>query len=92
MRSRCCSWARTRPATPRLARVAGWAFAIWGRALYWCAAVLYVEQARRLIAADPRAGGRAARQADATGRDGTAGPGDSAAAVIARDMKGGWQP
>ncbi len=38
------------------ARVAGWAFAIWGTALYWCAALLYVEQARRLIRAD-HAGG-----------------------------------
>ncbi|HEY7016027.1 MAG TPA: CDP-alcohol phosphatidyltransferase family protein [Streptosporangiaceae bacterium] len=35
-----------------VARVAGWAFAIWGTALYWCAALLYVEQARRLIRAD----------------------------------------
>jgi cardiolipin synthase len=34
-----------------VARVAGWAFAIWGTALYWCAALLYVEQARRLIRA-----------------------------------------
>jgi cardiolipin synthase (CMP-forming) len=33
-----------------VARVAGWAFAIWGTALYWCAALLYIEQARRLIA------------------------------------------
>jgi cardiolipin synthase len=36
-------------------RIAGWAFAIWGSALYWCAALLYIEQARRLLAAD-RAG------------------------------------
>jgi cardiolipin synthase len=34
------------------ARVVGWAFAIWGSALYWCAALLYAEQARRLLAAD----------------------------------------
>ncbi len=34
------------------ARVVGWAFAIWGSALYWCAALLYTEQARRLVAAD----------------------------------------
>ncbi len=34
------------------ARVAGWAFAIWGTALYWSAAVLYIEQARRLLRAD----------------------------------------
>lgn len=36
-----------------IARVAGWAFAIWGSALYWCAALLYVEQARRLLRGDP---------------------------------------
>ncbi len=35
-----------------VARIAGWAFAIWGSALYWCAALLYVEQARRLVRAD----------------------------------------
>jgi len=33
-----------------VARVAGWAFAIWGTALYWCAGGLYVIQARRLLA------------------------------------------
>jgi cardiolipin synthase len=32
------------------ARVAGWSFAIWGTALYWCAALLYTVQARRLLA------------------------------------------
>jgi cardiolipin synthase (CMP-forming) len=37
-------------------RVAGWAFAIWGTALYWCAALLYVKQARGLLRGDP--GGR----------------------------------
>ncbi len=35
-----------------IARIAGWAFAIWGSALYWCAALLYVEQARRLVRGD----------------------------------------
>ncbi|HXW88449.1 MAG TPA: CDP-alcohol phosphatidyltransferase family protein [Streptosporangiaceae bacterium] len=35
------------------ARVAGWTMAIWGTALYWCAALLYIVQARRLLAADP---------------------------------------
>ena len=35
------------------ARVAGWTMAIWGSALYWCAALLYIVQARRLLAADP---------------------------------------
>jgi cardiolipin synthase (CMP-forming) len=32
-----------------IARIAGWAFAIWGSALYWCSGLLYVEQARRLV-------------------------------------------
>ena len=32
-----------------VARIAGWAFVIWGSALYWCAALLYVEQARRIL-------------------------------------------
>jgi cardiolipin synthase len=35
------------------ARVVGWAFVIWGSALYWCAGLLYVVQARRLLAAGP---------------------------------------
>jgi cardiolipin synthase (CMP-forming) len=35
------------------ARVAGWTMAIWGSALYWCAALLYIVQARRLLTADP---------------------------------------
>lgn len=29
----------------------GWAFVIWGTALYWYAAALYIEQARRVLAA-----------------------------------------
>jgi cardiolipin synthase len=32
------------------ARVCGWAFAVWGTALYWWAAVLYLGQARRIMA------------------------------------------
>jgi cardiolipin synthase (CMP-forming) len=32
------------------AKVAGWTFVIWGSALYWCAALLYIVQARRLLA------------------------------------------
>src|SRR5262249_52014243 len=36
------------------ARVAGWAFAIWGSALYWCAGFLYIVQARQLLAATPQ--------------------------------------
>jgi cardiolipin synthase (CMP-forming) len=35
-----------------VARVFGWAFALWGTALYWWAAALYLEQARRLLASD----------------------------------------
>jgi len=34
-----------------VARVTGWAFAIWGTALYWWAAALYLVQARQVIAA-----------------------------------------
>ena len=33
------------------ARVTGWAFAIWGTALYWWAAALYLAQARQVITA-----------------------------------------
>lgn len=36
-----------------VARVVGWSFAIWGTGLYWYAALLYVEQARRVIRALP---------------------------------------
>ena len=48
-----------------VARVFGWAFALWGTALYWWAAALYLEQARRLLAAD-----RAGRRGSATARHG----------------------
>jgi cardiolipin synthase (CMP-forming) len=34
-------------------RIIGWTFAIWGSALYWWAAGLYITQARRLLA-EPR--------------------------------------
>ncbi|MQA01305.1 MAG: CDP-alcohol phosphatidyltransferase family protein [Streptosporangiales bacterium] len=37
------------PVVEIYANVIGWAFALWGIALYWVAGVLYVEQARRLI-------------------------------------------
>ena len=36
-----------------VARVLGWAFAIWGTGLYWYAALLYMEQARRVITTHP---------------------------------------
>jgi cardiolipin synthase len=35
-----------------VARVFGWAFALWGTALYWWAAALYIGQAHRLLALD----------------------------------------
>ena len=34
-----------------IARIVGWAMAIWGTALYWCAAGLYLVQARSLFMA-----------------------------------------
>ncbi len=37
-----------------LAEVFGWAFAIWGIALYWWAGVLYAWQVRRLLATTDR--------------------------------------
>jgi cardiolipin synthase len=36
-----------------LARVIGWAFAIWGTALYYWAGVLYVAQLRQLVRTVP---------------------------------------
>lgn len=33
-----------------ICRIFGWAFAIWGTALYWWAGALYLEQARRILA------------------------------------------
>jgi cardiolipin synthase (CMP-forming) len=48
-----------------VARVFGWAFALWGTALYWWAAGLYVRQARRILAAD-RAAERAGRPSDSS--------------------------
>jgi cardiolipin synthase len=38
-------------ALPALAQVFGWAFALWGVALYWWSGVLYAEQVRRLVSA-----------------------------------------
>jgi cardiolipin synthase len=37
----------------QVARIVGWAFALWGTGLYWYAGLLYLEQARRVIAANP---------------------------------------
>jgi len=48
------------------ARVAGWSFVIWGSALYWCSALLYTVQARRLLAgAGPALGSPGSGQAGA---------------------------
>jgi cardiolipin synthase len=47
-------------------RVVGWAFVIWGSALYWCAGLLYVVQARRLLATGPPARPQTEDQTDQT--------------------------
>ncbi|ROO84623.1 CDP-diacylglycerol-phosphatidylglycerol phosphatidyltransferase [Actinocorallia herbida] len=50
-------WGDHDGAAATAARVVGWAWALWGTALYWWAAVLYTQQARQLIRAlPPRAG------------------------------------
>ncbi|WP_048769878.1 CDP-alcohol phosphatidyltransferase family protein, partial [Propionibacterium freudenreichii] len=36
-----------------VARVIGWAFALWGAFLYWWAGILYVEQTRLLLVSRP---------------------------------------
>ena len=38
-----------------LARVIGWAFAVWGTVLYWWAAMLYLAQVRSLVSRGARA-------------------------------------
>jgi cardiolipin synthase len=48
-----------------LALVFGWAFAIWGIALYWWAGLLYAWQVRRLLATTDRRGRTRERRADA---------------------------
>ena len=35
------------------ANILGWAFAVWGTALYWWAGALYIGQARRIMASAP---------------------------------------
>jgi len=41
-------------ATALVARVLGWAFALWGVGMYWWAGVLYAWQVRRLLVQGPR--------------------------------------
>ncbi len=50
-----------------IARVFGWAFALWGTALYWWAAALYLKQTRRLLRAD-RAGQPGGKSSTAPGQ------------------------
>ena len=49
-RSRCCCSATASGTLPMLAKVFGWAFAIWGTGLYWWAGLLYAWQVRTLMA------------------------------------------
>ena len=58
-RSRCCCWARTAARPAEVARVAGWAFGLWGTALYWWAAGLYLAQTRQLTSRPGRYGAQA---------------------------------
>jgi cardiolipin synthase len=53
-----------------VARIVGWAFAIWGIALYWWAAGLYLAQARSLVS-------RARAETIANPAGGSGPPGDS---------------
>jgi cardiolipin synthase len=39
---------------PTLAKVFGWAFAVWGIGLYWWAGLLYAWQVRKLMADSTR--------------------------------------
>jgi cardiolipin synthase len=56
-----------------LTRVFGWAFALWGTALYGWAALLYIEQARRLFTAEEAGSDREAARTGGVGAGG-AGP------------------
>ena len=47
--SRCCCSATARATVATLAKVFGWAFALWGIGLYWWAGVLYAWQVRKLL-------------------------------------------
>ena len=57
-----------------IARITGWAFAIWGSALYWWSGLLYLAQARQLIAAARREPGPALAQRRPSGHDGAWAP------------------
>ncbi|MGH8891801.1 MAG: CDP-alcohol phosphatidyltransferase family protein [Actinomycetes bacterium] len=56
----------------QVAHAFGWAFAIWGTALYWWAGVLYVVQVRRLVQSartEPQLATGEARNVKATSRE-----------------------
>ena len=53
-----------------VARIAGWAFGIWGVALYWYAGALYALQARRLVRTGAGGTSADASPCDETGRFG----------------------
>ena len=53
-----------------VARVTGWAFAIWGTGLYWWAAVLYLMQTRQIVTAAGRE--NTTSQESIAGQQGTA--------------------
>jgi cardiolipin synthase len=53
-----------------IARPLAWAFAVWGIALYWWAAVLYVRQGRDLVRSASRGGNPGERPADPRGAEG----------------------
>ena len=59
-------------AVSQVAHAFGWAFAIWGTALYWWAGWLYVVQVRQLVLADRDAGDRGADGRVAEGEGATA--------------------
>ena len=51
-RCRCCLLGDGHETVNHVARIVGWAFAIWGTALYWWAGGLYAIQVRQLVRAD----------------------------------------
>lgn len=52
-------------AVSQVAHAFGWAFAIWGTALYWWAGALYVVQVVQVVGADNRAGDEGTRRVPA---------------------------
>jgi cardiolipin synthase (CMP-forming) len=46
-------------AVSTIVRPIGWAFTVWGSALYWWAGAIYLEQVRRLVVDDRRVAARA---------------------------------